>query len=87
MDDHSDKNTIDDTMHKINTKHNTKPNNVCSDLKNTWETRELVLCCYSLRSQSLFLLLLHSSLAHRTLAQDVCFCVSFHPMVITMSHA
>ena len=32
MDDHSDKNTIDDTKHKINTKHNTKPNNVCSDV-------------------------------------------------------
>ena len=35
MDDHSDKNTIDDTKHKNNTKHNTKhntkPNNVCSD--------------------------------------------------------
>ena len=29
----------------------------------------------------------HSSLAHRTLAQDVCVCASFHPMVITMSHA
>ena len=39
VDDHSDKNTIDDTKHKINTKHNTKHNNVCSDLKhlgNTW---------------------------------------------------
>ena len=33
VDDHSDKNTIDDMKHKINTKHNTKPNNVCSDLK------------------------------------------------------
>ena len=42
MDDHSDKNTIDDTKHQINTKHNTKPNNVCSDLKNTWGTRERV---------------------------------------------
>ena len=31
VDDHSDKNTIDDTKHKTNTKHNTKPNNVCSD--------------------------------------------------------
>ena len=31
--------------------------------------------------------LLHSSLAHRTLAQDVCVCVSFHPMVIAMLHA
>ena len=31
MDDHSDKNTIDDTKRKINTKHNSKPNNVCSD--------------------------------------------------------
>ena len=28
----SDKNTIDDTKHKINTKQNTKPNNACSDL-------------------------------------------------------
>ena len=37
MDDHSDKNTIDDTKHKINTKHNTKPNNVCSDLKTLGE--------------------------------------------------
>ena len=33
MDDHSDKNIIDDTKHNINTKHNTKPNNECSDLK------------------------------------------------------
>ena len=40
MDDHSGKNTIDDAKHKINTKHNTKLNNVCSDLKNTWGTRE-----------------------------------------------
>ena len=39
MDDHSDKNTIDDkTKHKINTKHNTKPNNVCSDLKHLGNT-------------------------------------------------
>ena len=53
VDDHSDKNTIDDTKHKINTKHNTKPNNVCSDFKqlgNTWECA----WCYSLRGQSLF---------------------------------
>ena len=35
MDDHSDKNTIDDTKHKINTKHNTKFNNVCSDVKHS----------------------------------------------------
>ena len=38
VDDHSDKNTIDDTKHKINTKHNTKPNNVCSDLKHWGDT-------------------------------------------------
>ena len=38
VDDHSDKNTIDDTKHKINTKHNTKPNNVCSDLKTLGDT-------------------------------------------------
>ena len=38
MDDDSDKNTIDDTKHKINTKHNTKPNNVCSDLKHLANT-------------------------------------------------
>ena len=38
MDDRSDKNTIDDTKHKINTKHNTKPNNVCSDLKHLENT-------------------------------------------------
>ena len=31
--------------------------------------------------------LLHSSLAHRTLAQDVCVCVSFHPMIIAMLHS
>ena len=31
--------------------------------------------------------LLHSSLAHRTLAQDVCVCASFHPMVIAKLHA
>ena len=37
VDDHSDKNTIDDTKHKINTKHNTKPNNVCSDLNHFGE--------------------------------------------------
>ena len=39
VDDHSDKNTIDDIKHEINTMHNTKPNNVSSDLKqweNTW---------------------------------------------------
>ena len=37
-DDHSDKNTIDDTKHKINTKHNTKPINVCSDFKHLVNT-------------------------------------------------
>ena len=36
-DDHSDKNTIDDLKHKINTKHNTKPDNVCSELKHLGE--------------------------------------------------
>ena len=33
---HSDKNTIDDTKHKM--KHNTKHNNVCSDLKHLGNT-------------------------------------------------
>ena len=40
----------------------------------------------SSQSVSVFLLS-HSSLDCRTLAQDVCVCDSFHPMVITMSHA
>ena len=55
-------------------------------LKTLWEHVRMRVVLQSSWSVSV-LLLSHSSLAHRTLAQDVCVCVSFHPMVITMSHA
>ena len=55
-------------IQRINTNHN----------MNTWACA----WCSSLRCLSS--VLSHSSLAHRTLAQDVCVCVSFHSMAITM---
>ena len=84
VDDHSDRNTIDDTKHKIHTKHNTKPDNVCSDLKTLGEH---VIMRVVVAVQSRFCCCHTHPLHIAHLAQDVCVCVSFHHMVITMSHA
>ena len=71
------------TRSTISTRSTTRNPTMCAATWNTWGTRERVRSCCSLRGQSLFLLLSHSSLTHRTLAQDVCVCTSLHPMVIT----
>ena len=57
-----------------------KPRSRETSTRSTTWTRECARSCCSLRS----LVLSHSSLAHRTLAQDVRVFVSFHPMVIAM---
>ena len=91
VDDHSDKNANDDTKHKINTKHNTKPNNVCSGLKNTWRTRENARSVAGLRSQSLFCCCHTHLFAHSHIGSKASRCLRSashsNPMVITMSHA
>ena len=58
-----------------------KPRSRESTRSTTW-TRERARSCYSLRSQFCFVTLIPCT--HRIMAQDVCVCASFHPMVIAM---